>query len=138
MQYKHSQPPVLFNIFIYDRDAGVECTISMFADDTQVGGATDSLKGQETLQSNWIDWSIGQSVAWSLANTRFCTWDRVMLGTSVNWERSGWRPALQKWIWGCSSAAAQCEPAGRAWAARRGNPILGCIKHCVQPARQKR
>lgn len=52
MQYKHSQLLVLFNTFIYDRDAGVECTISKIADDTQTGGATDSLKGRETLQSN--------------------------------------------------------------------------------------
>ena len=30
-----------------------------------------------------------------------------MLGTIINWERSGWRAALQKGIWGCWLTAAQ-------------------------------
>ena len=42
--------PVLLDIFINDLDAGVECIISRFAHDTKLGGAVDSLKGQEALQ----------------------------------------------------------------------------------------
>ena len=42
--------PVLLNIFINDLNAGVECTISKFADDTKLGGAVDSFKEQDILQ----------------------------------------------------------------------------------------
>lgn len=33
-----------------DWDAGVECTISKFADNTELGGGFDPLKGEEALQ----------------------------------------------------------------------------------------
>ncbi|KAK4831911.1 LOW QUALITY PROTEIN: hypothetical protein QYF61_020058 [Mycteria americana] len=52
--------PVLFNIFINDLDAGVECTISKFADDTELGGAK---LGEEWLESSPAERDLGVLVA---------------------------------------------------------------------------
>ena len=51
-----------------------------------------------------------------------------MLGTSINWGRSGWRAALPKGSWGCRLAA------GSVWVGSRpgsqeGNGVLGCVQH---------
>jgi len=49
-----------------------------------------------------------------------------MLGTSISWERSGWRVALEKGTWRCWLAAGTSQQ--RSLAAERANHTLGCIK----------
>ena len=63
-------------------------------------------------------------------NARFCTWDGVTLGTSIDWERSGWRAALQREL-GVLAGSRLSRSQQCALAARRANRMPGCIKHSM-------
>ncbi|KAK4832265.1 hypothetical protein QYF61_021664 [Mycteria americana] len=41
---------VLLNIFVDDRESGIECTFSKFVDDTKLSGVVDTLEGRNAIQ----------------------------------------------------------------------------------------
>ncbi|PKU41194.1 rna-directed dna polymerase from mobile element jockey- hypothetical protein [Limosa lapponica baueri] len=56
--------PVLFiSIFVGDMDSGIECTLSMFANDTNLCGAINTLEGRDAIQRN-----VDRLERWACAN----------------------------------------------------------------------
>ncbi|KAK4818192.1 hypothetical protein QYF61_008576 [Mycteria americana] len=120
--------PVLFIIFINDLDAGVECTISKFADGTKLGGAVDSLEGQEALQKDLHrleHWAMinGMKFNKSKCQILHLGWSNTVNKYKLGEEWLASSPA-ERDLW--LNRSRQC-----ALAARRANRILGCIKHSI-------
>ncbi|GAB0183633.1 cAMP-dependent protein kinase inhibitor alpha [Grus japonensis] len=42
--------PALFNIFVSNMDSGIECTLSKFANNTELCGVFDTLEGRDAIQ----------------------------------------------------------------------------------------
>jgi len=42
--------PVLFNIFLNDTDSGIECSLSKFAEYTNMSGVVNMPEGQDAIQ----------------------------------------------------------------------------------------
>lgn len=123
---------VLFSVFISDLDAGINCTLSMFADYTKLGGAVDSLDGKETLQRD-----LARLDSWGITNhTKFNKNKRSVL--YLGWSSPGYMYKLKDkrlksstierdlgiWVDGNLNMSQQCD-----LRVKRASCVLGCTKH---------
>lgn len=123
---------VLFTAFISDLDAGINCTLSMFADYTKLGGAVDSLEGKEALQRD-----LARLDSWGIPNhMKFNKSKRSVL--YLGWSSPGYMYKLKDkrrknsaierdlgiWFDGNLNMSQQCD-----LRIKRASYVLGCTKH---------
>ncbi|KAK4831609.1 LOW QUALITY PROTEIN: hypothetical protein QYF61_018369 [Mycteria americana] len=123
-----------FNISVNDLDAGVEDTISKFADDTKLGAAVDSLEGQKALQRD-LDrlehWAIINGMKFSKSKCRILHLRHSNTGHKYNLGEEWLESSPAERYLGVLADITLNMSQQCALSAKRANSIPGCIKHSI-------
>ncbi|GAB0181299.1 mitochondrial enolase superfamily member 1 [Grus japonensis] len=118
--------PALFNTFVNNLDSGMECTLSKFADDTNLCGVVDTLEGRDAIQRD-----LDRLERWAHANRMKFNMGqgnpRHSYRLGGEWiETSLEKKDLEVLIDEKLNMSWQCV-----LAAQKANHMLGCIKRSV-------
>ena len=85
---------MLFNVFTIDIDSGTEYTIGMFADNTKLSGAVDTIQGRDTIQRGLDVLKKCAHKNLMRPSARYCSWIEAFPDMSADWEQNSLRAAL--------------------------------------------
>ena len=121
---------VLFSIFISDLDEGIECMVSMFADDTKLGGVADTPEDHAVIQRDLdrlVSWARRNIIKYNKGKSRVLLLGKnnpryqYRLGTGLLESSKGERD-LGVLVYSRMTVSQQCG-----LEAKKATGILGCI-----------